>query len=416
MRKLLIFWFSCLCLLSTAAIAQPRQKVFTGMVESLKDAYNNHSYKTIHLLMTPTFAKELPLARMTSFFDGIHGQMGNWTSFTQKSLNATTGVAQYVAHFQKGDADFTLEMDKEDVIKGMLFKPIPGSMLKNADVAMEEEPGAAPVEVAMDPKTEATGEEMPEGISAKMTEEERDQLMSSGQARQDNGAETPTSNQEAARQRPKTPRAAIQAAAIVVVEAKSALMWPFAPGESYSVMWGGTNPDQNAHSAVPEQRFALDLVQRNATGTTFNGDGKKNTDYVIYGQKVRSSTAGTVVRVIKGVPENTPGQLNPYQVTGNTVIVQTPEGEFVLYAHLQTKSIKLKEGKKVKAGKTIGTVGNSGNSTEPHLHFQVMTQADLQKSECLLPNFKDVARVANNADAGTPKTQAETGDLLKATK
>ena len=423
MRKILVLWLCCFCLVSVSAVAQPRQKVFTGMVESLKDAYNNHSYKTIHLLLTPGFAKELPLSKMTTLFDGIHSEMGNWSSVTQKSLDPTTGVAQYVAHFQKGDADFTLDMDKEDIIEGMMFKIIPGSMLKNAQPnaqAPADEPRDVPQDISMNGDTEASGEEqpsdLPHGEGTKMTEEEREQLMNGVEARQDVDSNVPKNSSTAQRQRPKTPQV-LTPAPIKVVSAKSTLLWPFAPGQDYTIVWGGTTAEMNAHASVPEQRFALDIVQTNATGATHGGDGSKNTDYIIYGKKLRSSTAGNVVRVIKGVPENAPGQTNPYQVTGNTVIIQTPEGEFVLYAHLQSKSIKLKEGKKIKAGKAIGTVGNSGNTSEPHLHFQVMTKADLAQSECLLPIFQELVRVGAGAGSGAPASISPVkGEIIRAAK
>jgi murein DD-endopeptidase MepM/ murein hydrolase activator NlpD len=43
-----------------------------------------------------------------------------------------------------------------------------------------------------------------------------------------------------------------------------------------------------------------------------------------------------------------------------------------MYAHLQPGSLRVKAGQKVKRGDVLGLLGNSGNSTEPHLHFQVM--------------------------------------------
>jgi murein DD-endopeptidase MepM/ murein hydrolase activator NlpD len=58
-------------------------------------------------------------------------------------------------------------------------------------------------------------------------------------------------------------------------------------------------------------------------------------------------------------------------VGGNHVILDLGGGAFALYAHLQPGSLKVKLGDKVRRGQVLGLVGNSGNSTEPHLHFQV---------------------------------------------
>jgi murein DD-endopeptidase MepM/ murein hydrolase activator NlpD len=58
-------------------------------------------------------------------------------------------------------------------------------------------------------------------------------------------------------------------------------------------------------------------------------------------------------------------------IGGNHVIVNLGDGVFAFYAHLQPGSITVKAGDKVRRGQVLGLVGNSGNSTEPHLHFHL---------------------------------------------
>ena len=58
-------------------------------------------------------------------------------------------------------------------------------------------------------------------------------------------------------------------------------------------------------------------------------------------------------------------------VGGNHVILNIGEGVYAFYAHLQPGSIKVKVGDNVRRGQALGLVGNSGNSTEPHLHFHL---------------------------------------------
>ena len=66
-------------------------------------------------------------------------------------------------------------------------------------------------------------------------------------------------------------------------------------------------------------------------------------------------------------------------------------GRFAFYAHLQPGSLRVKTGDKVRGGQVLGLVGNSGNSTEPHLHFHISDGNSPLGSEGLpyaLPSFE----------------------------
>ncbi len=125
------------------------------------------------------------------------------------------------------------------------------------------------------------------------------------------------------------------------------------------------------------QRFAIDWVQIGDDGHTFTGDPASNTSYHAYGQQALAVAAGTVVEIKDGIAENVPQKSPAVPITldtvgGNHVVLDLGNGTFALYAHFQPGSLKVKVGDKVKAGQLLGLVGNSGNSTEPHLHFQLM--------------------------------------------
>lgn len=62
-------------------------------------------------------------------------------------------------------------------------------------------------------------------------------------------------------------------------------------------------------------------------------------------------------------------------VGGNHVVIDHGDGTFSAYAHLKRGSVAVRPGDRVGAGQKIGQVGNSGNSSEPHLHFQLMDRA-----------------------------------------
>ena len=123
------------------------------------------------------------------------------------------------------------------------------------------------------------------------------------------------------------------------------------------------------------QRFAIDYVKIGDVGRTYQGDSLKNSSYFAYGTDALSVADG-LVRVVKdGIPENVPGSravpITLETVGGNHVILDLGGGRYAFYAHLQPGSIRVTVGDRVKRGQVLGLVGNSGNSTEPHLHFHV---------------------------------------------
>ena len=78
-----------------------------------------------------------------------------------------------------------------------------------------------------------------------------------------------------------------------------------------------------------------------------------------------------------------------HPVLGNFIILKRQEGVFCLIAHARTGSIKVTNGQMVKEGQEIAQVGHSGNSTAPHLHFQLMNSPNLMKAEGLPCCFKN---------------------------
>jgi len=139
----------------------------------------------------------------------------------------------------------------------------------------------------------------------------------------------------------------------------------------FLVFWGGDRLEVNHHVNHKSQRRAADVVVLGPDGKTHRGDGTKNTDYFVYGKEVLSVADGTVVTVIDGVPDNEPGTMNPYFTTGNLVVVKHEGSLHSAYAHLVPGKTRVKPGVKVKRGQVLGLIGNTGNSSEPHLHFQL---------------------------------------------
>ncbi|NVL73460.1 M23 family metallopeptidase, partial [Escherichia coli] len=108
------------------------------------------------------------------------------------------------------------------------------------------------------------------------------------------------------------------------------------------------------HVTQESQRRAADLVVVGADKKTHRGDGKKNEDYLVFGQEVLAVADGTVVTAIDGVPENAPGVMNPHFATGNLVILQHADNVYSAYAHLQPGKLRVRTGAKVKKGAVLG--------------------------------------------------------------
>ncbi|AIQ71680.1 metalloendopeptidase [Paenibacillus graminis] len=167
---------------------------------------------------------------------------------------------------------------------------------------------------------------------------------------------------------------------------KTAMALPF-QGE-WLVFWGGSNVLNNYHYEYASQRYAYDFVQA-AGGFSYEGDPLDNESYYTFGQNITAPADGVVTGVVNDIPDNTPvGVTNEKEPAGNVVVIDHG-GEYSFLAHLKQGSVTVKKGDSVKTGDVIGKAGNSGNSSEPHLHYQVSDGADLFSSRSLNIRWKD---------------------------
>ncbi len=152
------------------------------------------------------------------------------------------------------------------------------------------------------------------------------------------------------------------------------MIFPFK--EESFVYWGGETVEINYHMADLSQQYAFDVVMV-ANGAPYKGDPTKNESYFIFGKDIIAPCDAKVVKVIDGIKDNVPGELNRVEITGNTIILETERKEYLLFAHIKANSILLKEGDLVKQGQVIAQCGNSGNTTQAHLHFHLQNTDDL---------------------------------------
>jgi murein DD-endopeptidase MepM/ murein hydrolase activator NlpD len=190
----------------------------------------------------------------------------------------------------------------------------------------------------------------------------------------------------------------------------------------------GPTPHTAHRWALPEE-FAFDIARIGEGDLTHRGAGDRFSDYYAYGAEVMAAADGQVIAAVNNIPEDATklqragesdeayaARLMQMQAalltqsaeaaTGDYVVIAHAGGEYSLYAHLQPSSVTLKAGDLVKAGQVIGRLGGSGNSTEPHLHFQV----------CDGPHPLDCAGIPINfigvRPLGEPPRPIQVGDMV----
>jgi hypothetical protein len=145
------------------------------------------------------------------------------------------------------------------------------------------------------------------------------------------------------------------------------------------VGWGGGTPGENYHVAYPDQRWAYDLLMAEG-GKTHRGDGDRCEDFVCYGRPVLAPADGKVVAVLDDMPDQPIGVLGGMPSGGNQVVIEVKDArqsQYLFLCHLQRGTITVHEGDAVKQGQPVAKVGNSGNTSEPHLHIHLQsTPAD----------------------------------------
>lgn len=157
--------------------------------------------------------------------------------------------------------------------------------------------------------------------------------------------------------------------------------------EEWFVFWGGTNEFENYHYAYEQQRYAYDLVQVK-NGATFTGTHSLNESYYAFGTDVVAPLHGTVINVVDGFKDNVPGNMDQQYPAGNYVIIEHPNKEYSMMAHLKNGSILVNVGDVVKEGQVVGRCGNSGSSSEAHIHFQVMDHPQLDQAKSIRIRFQ----------------------------
>ena len=149
------------------------------------------------------------------------------------------------------------------------------------------------------------------------------------------------------------------------------------------------------------ERFAIDYVQLHPDGRLFTGDQAKLESYPYFGADIHAVGDGPVVAAVDGLPEQVPGT-DPERAAAGPVPGQPHRAgprrrKLRAVCPPQDRHVKVKPGDQLSAGQVIGSLGNTGNSDAPHLHFHVMSTPDPLRSDGLpfvFTSFRLDSRVA----------------------
>jgi hypothetical protein len=137
----------------------------------------------------------------------------------------------------------------------------------------------------------------------------------------------------------------------------------------YYVGGGGSSRWINNHNAYPPQDFAIDILELSAIGNPRISGGQSLLEkYAIYGNSIYSPCDGEVLVAVDEHEDQIPPNRDANNVAGNYVVIECFGVEIVL-AHMKQGSVRVSAGDHVDTGDEIGAVGNSGNTTQPHLHI-----------------------------------------------
>lgn len=145
---------------------------------------------------------------------------------------------------------------------------------------------------------------------------------------------------------------------------------------AWTVVNGGITQETSHSWDIPTQRYAYDFVILDECGHSFAGDETNPAAFYCYGRDILAPADGIVEGFGEGQPDSTitadrMASCKAQDIRGNYILIRHTEKEYSLMAHLKQGSIRVHVGQKVYRGQKIAQCGNSGNTSEPHLHFQL---------------------------------------------
>ena len=184
-----------------------------------------------------------------------------------------------------------------------------------------------------------------------------------------------------------------------------------------TVAWGGPASAVNYHVFLPDQRWAYDLLVTRE-GRSFRGAGTELRDYFAYGLPVLAPAPGVVFASRDGEPDVAIGEPRwGLAGLGNHVGLEVAPDEYLFIGHLQPGSVAVAVGDRVAAGQVLGRVGNSGNSSEPHVHLHLQDSTRVYFGEGIPFYFhhyeRDGVAVARGMPEGGQRARRYVGQVVQ---
>lgn len=182
-------------------------------------------------------------------------------------------------------------------------------------------------------------------------------------------------------------------------ECKANYILPF--GGTWTVVNGGIDKAFSHSWGILTQRYAYDFLILDESGHSCQNDKTIATNYYCYGQTIVAPADGVVVQINDRILDSkidANGVLDNHikDIRGNFIIIRHSNKEYSFIAHIQPKSILVNKGQKVKQGDVIAKCGNSGNSSEPHVHFHLQDGKSVFSSAGLPITFSNIRISQNN--------------------
>lgn len=168
------------------------------------------------------------------------------------------------------------------------------------------------------------------------------------------------------------------------------------PFEGKWFVLNGCYTKEFSHSwDIPTQRYAYDFIILDEEGKSYHNEFNKCESYYCYEENVLAPANGIVVEISNEAKDSLILKNGKFfskspHIAGNYIVIKHSENEYSTLAHLKKDSIITKVGDSISKGDVIAKCGNTGNSTEPHLHFQLQTGKSFYNSAGLPIRFNNI--------------------------
>ena len=163
---------------------------------------------------------------------------------------------------------------------------------------------------------------------------------------------------------------------------------------NWIVVNGGVTKKLSHSWFLPSQRYAYDFIIADEEGKSSSGSKRSLDSYYCYNKNIVAPADGKVVSLCNRYKDSFVDGKNAYcdssHIAGNYIVIKHNDSEYSAIAHLMLGSITVKKGDIVKQGQIIAKCGNSGNSSEPHIHFQLQSGKSFFLSAGLPISFSNI--------------------------